>query len=210
MITNQAQLRALYPHPTERALRKQLSALDVHCQRFISLSPLCVMATGGGVNSWMDASPRGGAPGFVHVADAHTLWLPDAGGNNRLDSLCNLLDDPRIGLWFVIPGVDETLRINGTVQLRDEATFTQFFATATFVPKLVLEVQVKEAYLHCAKALMRAKLWDVHQHQPRTVLPSMNTMIHDHMGAPAPQESQAQMLARYAQQLAQEQGVAAP
>ena len=118
MIKTIEQLRALYSAPGERALRKQLTQLDVHCQRFIALSPLCVLATGGGVDAFMDASPRGGPPGFVQVAGVRTLLLPDAGGNNRLDTLENLLHDPRIGLLFVIPGVDETLRINGTARLR--------------------------------------------------------------------------------------------
>ncbi len=103
MITGEDQLRQLYPMPAERALRKQQAALDAHCQRFIALSPLCVLATGGGAGALMDASPRGGAPGFVHVHDAQTLWIPDAGGNNRLDSLSNLLHDPRIGLLFMVP-----------------------------------------------------------------------------------------------------------
>lgn len=206
MIDSEAQLRQLYTAPAERALRKQLRTLDRHCQRFIALSPFCVLATGGGDGAWMDASPRGGQPGFVHVADAQTLWIPDASGNNRLDTLCNLLQDPRMGVLFMIPGVLETLRVNGTARLREEAAFTERFATATFQPKLVIEVQVHEAYLHCAKSLMRSKLWDVKQQVPRDVLPSMNAMIHDQIGAPAPTESQQEMLARYVRQLADEQG----
>lgn len=154
----------------------------------------------------MDASPRGGQPGFVHVADAQTLWIPDASGNNRLDTLCNVLQDPRIGLLFMIPGVLETLRVNGTARLREEIAFTTRFASATFRPKLVIEVQVQEAYLHCAKSLMRAKLWEVEQQVTRDVLPSMNAMVHEQMGAPVPTESQQDMLARYVRQLADEQG----
>lgn len=206
MIHSEAQLRQLYAAPAERALRKQLRALDAHCQRFIQLAPFCVLSTGGAAGAYMDASPRGGQPGFVRVVDAHTLWMPDASGNNRLDTLCNLVHDPRIGLLFMIPGVLETLRVNGTAQLRDEAAFTEAFATATFTPKLVIEVQVHEAYLHCAKSLMRSKLWEAEQQVKREVLPSMNAMIHDQIGAPAPQESQHAMLARFAEQLAREQG----
>ena len=206
MIHSEAQLRQLYAAPAERALRKQLSALDRHCQRFIALSPFCVLATGGAAGACMDASPRGGAPGFVHVADAQTLWIPDASGNNRLDTLCNLLHDPRLGVLFMIPGVLETLRVNGTARLREEAVFTERFATAPFQPKLVIELQVREAYLHCAKSVMRSKLWEVEQQVPRDVLPSMNAMIHDQIGAPAPTESQQEMLVRYERQLADEQG----
>lgn len=204
MITGEDQLRQLYPMPAERALRKQQAALDAHCQRFIALSPLCVLATGGGAGALMDASPRGGAPGFVHVHDAQTLWIPDAGGNNRLDSLSNLLHDPRIGLLFMVPGVNETLRINGTARLRDEPAWTGHFAGAHFTPKLVIEVRVHEAYLHCAKALMRSRLWQAEAQVERSALPSMNQMIHAQIGLDTPPESQAAMEQRYQQQIAAE------
>jgi PPOX class probable FMN-dependent enzyme len=204
MITGEDQLRQLYPMPAERALRKQQAALDAHCQRFIALSPLCVLATGGGAGALMDASPRGGAPGFVHVHDAQTLWIPDAGGNNRLDSLSNLLHDPRIGLLFMVPGVNETLRINGTARLRDEPAWTGHFVGAHFTPKLVIEVQVREAYLHCAKALMRSRLWQAEAQVERSALPSMNQMIHAQIGLDTPPESQAAMEQRYQQQIAAE------
>lgn len=204
MITGEDQLRQLYPMPAERALRKQQAALDAHCQRFIALSPFCVLATGGAAGALMDASPRGGTPGFVHVHDAQTLWIPDAGGNNRLDSLNNLLHDPRIGLLFMVPGVNETLRINGTARLRDEPAWTGHFAGAHFTPKLVIEVQVREAYLHCAKALMRSRLWQAEAQVERSALPSMNQMIHAQIGLDTPPESQAAMEQRYQQQIAAE------
>lgn len=205
MITTQEQLRALYAAPGERAVRKQLAQLDAHCQRFIALSPLCVLASGGGPGALLDASPRGGAPGFVKSPDARTLLLPDAGGNNRLDTLSNLLDDPRIGLVFLIPGVDETLRVNGTAQLRDEASFTDVFACERQRPRLVLEVRVAEAYLHCPKALMRSRLWQPAAQVERTVLPTLGEMIHAQIGLATEPESQAAMLQRYRAQLAQEQ-----
>jgi len=204
MITREDQLRQLYAMPAERALRKQQAALDAHCQRFIALSPFCVLATGGAAGALMDASPRGGTPGFVHVHDAQTLWIPDAGGNNRLDSLSNLLHDPRIGLVFMVPGVNETLRINGTARLRDEPAWTGHFAGAHFTPKLVIEVQVREAYLHCAKALMRSRLWQAEAQVERSALPSMNQMIHAQIGLDTPPESQAAMEQRYQQQIAAE------
>lgn len=205
MIISESQLRSLYAAPAERALRKQRTDLDAHCLRFIALSPLCVLATGGAADSLMDASPRGGAPGFVHVPDAHTLWIPDAGGNNRLDSLCNLLHDPRMGLLFMVPGVQETLRVNGRARLRDERAYTAHFAGPHFQPKLVIEVQVQEAYLHCAKALMRAKLWQADAQVARTALPSMNQMVHAQIGLTGPTETQAQMEQRYRVQIAAEQ-----
>lgn len=205
MIETPEQLRALYAPPGERALRKQQPELDLHCKRFIALSPFCVVASGGGVGAFMDASPRGGAPGFVKVPDAHTLLLPDAGGNNRLDTFSNLLDDPRIGLLFMIPGVDETLRVNGTARLREEPLYNDFFAAERQRPKLVVEVRVAEAYLHCSKAFMRSRLWQADAQVDRAALPTMNRMIHDQLRLDAEPESQVEMLRRYREQLAQEQ-----
>ena len=205
MITTEDQLRALYAAPAERAVRKQLGRLDAHCRRFVALSPLCVIATGGTAGSLLDASPRGGPPGFVQVTEGGDLLLPDAGGNNRLDTLANLLHDPRIGLLFLLPGVDETLRVNGTARLRDEPEFTGLFAAERQLPKLVVQVQVQEAYLHCAKALMRSRLWKLESQVPRSVLPTLNQMIHDQIGNAAAPESQADMVSRYAQQIEAEQ-----
>lgn len=205
MITSEEQLRQLYAMPTERALLKQQVDLDRHCLRFIALSPFCVIATGGGAGSLLDASPRGGAPGFVKAPDARTLFIPDAGGNNRLDSLSNLLHDPRIGIVFMVPGIHETLRVNGRARLRDEGHYTALFAGPHFHPKLVIEVQVQEAYLHCSKSVMRSKLWQAEAQVPRTALPSMNQMIHAQIGLGAPTESQDQMEHRYRVQIAAEQ-----
>lgn len=205
MITSEAQLRELYAMPAERALLKQQTDLDGYCQRFVALSPFCVLATGGGAGQLQDASPRGGAPGFVKAPDRHTLLIPDAGGNNRLDSLSNLIQDPRIGLLFLVPGFDETLRVNGTARLRDEPHYTVLFAAAHTRPKLVIEVQVQEAYLHCAKALMRSRLWQAEAQVPRATMPSLNQMIHAQLGLKAVPEPQDVMVARYAHQIAQEQ-----
>lgn len=211
MIDTLGQLRSLYAPPAERALHKQRPLLDGHCQRFIALSPFCVVASAGHGEpgepgaALLDASPRGGAPGFAKTPDAHTLLLPDSGGNNRLDTLTNLLADPRIGLLFMIPGVDETLRVNGTARLRDEAAFTDLFAAERQRPKLVIEVRVAEAYLHCSKAFMRSRLWQADAQVDRSMLPSMNQMIHDQIGLATEPETHAAMLQRYRAQLAQEQ-----
>jgi PPOX class probable FMN-dependent enzyme len=193
-------LRALYPPAKERALRKQLASLDEHCRRFVSLSPFVVLASVG-ADGAMDASPRGGAPGFVLAPDPHTLWLPDATGNNRLDTLENVVASGRLGLLFVIPGVDETLRVNGEARLSTDPTVLARFAAAARPPRLVVEVTVREAYLHCAKALMRSGLWDASRQLPRSALPTMGEMLKDQTGDAAPAESQAQMLARYAADL---------
>ena len=206
MIESAEQLRALYAQPAERALAKQLDHLDAHCQRFIALSPLCVVATAGQAAEMLDASPRGGPPGFVKCQGAQYLLLPDAGGNNRLDSLSNLLTDARIALLFLLPGVDETLRVNGTAKLRDEARFIDVFDGERQRPKLVIEIEVREAYLHCAKALMRSRLWQAEAQIARSTLPTLNQMIHDQMGLSAAPEPLADMVARYQQQILQEQG----
>ncbi|MEJ8859343.1 pyridoxamine 5'-phosphate oxidase family protein [Variovorax robiniae] len=204
MIGSLTELRAMYAAPGERAVGKQLAQLDVHCRRFIALSPFCVVASAGTSGGLLDASPRGGAAGFVKVTDDHTLLLPDSGGNNRLDTLENLLADPRIALIFMVPGVDETLRINGTARLRDEPAFTDLFARERQRPKLVIEVHVQEAYLHCAKAFMRSELWQPGTWPARDALPTMGQMIRDQMRTDAVSESEAETLARYRAQLAAE------
>lgn len=195
-ITSEAALRALYAAPGERALRKQLDRLDHHCRRFIELSPFLVLASADGEGN-MDASPRGGAPGFVRVLDERTLLIPDSKGNNRLDSLANLLRAPGVGLLFLIPGVDETLRVNGTAALTTDAALLARCADARRTPPLAIRITVRDAYLHCAKSLMRAKLWDPAARNERGVLPSMNQMLKDQIGQEGEPEPEAAMRARY-------------
>ena len=199
-INSLEQLRAHYPPAQGRSLSKQLDHLDPHCIAFIGLSPFVVLATGG-TGGQLDASPRGGAPGFVHVLDAHTLLLPDAKGNNRLDSFSNIAETGRAGLLFMIPGVDETLRVNGEASLSDDPALLAHFAGERNPPRLVMRLRVAEAYLHCAKALMRARLWDSTAQVERCVLPTMGQMIAEQTGGGGPQETQAQMVARYAPDL---------
>ncbi|MDD5332727.1 MAG: pyridoxamine 5'-phosphate oxidase family protein [Rhodoferax sp.] len=193
-------LRALYAAPKERAVRKQLSALDSHCRRFIELSPFVVVASGN-VTQAMDASPRGGAPGFVKALDERTLLIPDAPGNNRLDTLENILGTGKVGLLFMIPGIDETLRVNGAARLSCDEEQLQLFAGEKHRPKLVIEVSVAEAYLHCAKALMRSGLWQASSQVKRSLLPTMGQMINSQTGIEAPAETQEEMLGRYAADL---------
>lgn len=200
MIDSVAALRTLYPQPTGRSVTKQLDRLDVHCQRFVGLSPFVVLATAGRSGS-LDASPRGGAPGFVLVADDRTLWLPDASGNDRLDSLTNVVEVGRAGLLFLIPGVDETLRVNGRARVRTDAEALGAFASERRPPRSVLEVEVEEAFLHCAKALMRSRLWDSESRQDRSILPSTGQILNEQTGAVGPAETHEDMVARYKQVL---------
>lgn len=202
-ITNLQDLRALYGPARERSVKKQMPSLDVHATRFIGLSPLVVVASSGldASQGLLDASPRGGAPGFVKVPDAHTLLMPDAPGNNRLDTLENIVATGHIGLLFLLPGVDETLRVNGTAVLSTAAADIALCTDEKREPKLVIRVTVQAAYLHCAKALMRSKLWMPEVQVNRSVMPSMSEMLKDQIGGDMPVESQAQMLARYALEL---------
>ncbi|CAD5249789.1 MULTISPECIES: pyridoxamine 5'-phosphate oxidase family protein [Halomonadaceae] len=199
MIRTTEELYQLYPEPKERALKKQLSRLDRHCQRFIELSPFVVIATGNA--SGFDASPRGGEPGFIKVVDDLTLVIPDSPGNNRLDSLKNIVESGQAGLLFLIPGIDETLRINGAAHVSVDEEKLQLFASEKRAPKVVIEVTVEEAYLHCAKAFMRSKLWADESRRERSVLPTMGQMIHEQIGRSGSPESQEEMLARYAQDI---------
>jgi len=193
-------LRSLYREPSERAVRKQLDRLDAHCCRFVSLSPFLVIASAD-TDGRVDASPRGGEPGFVKVFDDRTVLIPDSPGNNRLDSMQNLISRPGVGLLFMVPGVDETLRINGKATLRTDAALIDLCANERRRPPLVIAVAVNEAYLHCAKALMRSKLWDAGARRERSVLPSMGQMLKDQIGSPGEPESDAAMRERYQKDL---------
>jgi PPOX class probable FMN-dependent enzyme len=196
-IDDRDALRDRYPPALVRSLQKQIDHVDRHCRRFIELSPFFVLASAGS-DGTADASPRGGPPGFVLVEDAHTLLVPDWPGNNRLDSFTNLVSAPGVGLLFLVPGVDETLRVNGTATVSDdEALRARFAADGRGVPRTVLVVAVHEAYLHCAKALMRSRLWDPDAHVPRSSLPTMGEMMRDHTGSNEEPESQEEMVERY-------------
>jgi PPOX class probable FMN-dependent enzyme len=149
----------------------------------------------------MDASPRGGDPGFVKVLDDGAILIPDSPGNNRLDTLANIIETGRAGLLFLVPGVDETLRVNGTAELRDDPELLELARSERRLPKLVIRIGVEEAYLHCAKALMRSKLWARESLVERSVLPTMGRMINDQAGLTDVVETQEQMIERYRRDL---------
>lgn len=199
-ITSLAELRTLYASPRERSVKKELPQLDGHCTRFIALSPMVVVASAGAAQS-LDASPRGGESGFVKVQGNNTLLIPDSPGNNRLDTLENIVQTGQIGLLFLLPGVDETLRVNGRATLSTRDADLALCTDAKRRPKLVIRVTVEAVYLHCAKALMRSALWDPSRHVERSVMPSMGEMMKEQIGGAIPAETQAQMLERYAQDL---------
>ena len=190
-------LRTLYAPARERSVKKEMTHLDAHCLRFVALSPFVVIASSR-VAGALDASPRGGAAGFVKALGSGALLIPDSPGNNRLDTLENII---QIGLLFLVPGVDESLRVNGrATPSTDEADLT-VCAEPKRRPKLVIRVTVEAAYLHCAKALMRSAVWDLARHIDRAALPSMGEMLKDQIGGDLSAETQAEMLVRYAQNL---------
>lgn len=203
-LTTRHELRQLYGAASERASLKEMPQLDRHAQQFIALSPFVVLASANATGH-MDASPRGGDPGFVKVTDPQTLLIPDAPGNNRLDTLENILDTGQLGLLFMLPGFDETLRVNGQASLSTDPAALQLCADARRTPVLVIRVQVQAVYLHCAKAFMRAQLWNPSHHTPRHRMPSMGEMLRDQIqatqGIAMGTETQAEMLARYQQSL---------
>ena len=218
-ITSLQALHALYDPVRERSAKKEIPELDAHCLRFIGLSPMVVVATASattgfqGLSGGADASPRGGTPGFVKAPNAHTLLIPDAPGNNRLDTLENIASgqvggvpgQAEVGLLFMVPGMDETLRVNGLATLSTAPADLDGCTTEHRRPKLVIRVQVRSAYLHCAKAFMRSDFWNPEHHVPRATLPSMAEMMKDQIqayrGETIVAETQEQMMERYRQTL---------
>jgi PPOX class probable FMN-dependent enzyme len=175
-ISDESSLRGLYQPAMELALLKQLDHLDPHCRNFLAHSPFCVIAStrpGKGT----DVSPRGDAPGFVRVLDDNTLAIPDRPGNNRLDTMSNIVADAEVGLLFFIPGIDETFRINGTARLSQDRDLLAAAAVNGRDPRLVILVTVKEAFLHCGKALKRSKLWHDDYRIDKRDFPSLGRMI---------------------------------
>ncbi len=202
-IETTQQLRTLYLPAKERAVKKQMPYLDQHCKNFLALVRFAVLSTCDQSGN-MDASPRGGEAGFIKALDDHTLIIPDWTGNNRLDTFTNIIETRRIGAIFLVPGVDEALRINGVASLRTDEAFTSQCAVNGRFPRLVVHIAVQEAYLHCAKAIMRGQLWAPEVQVQRTVLPTMNEMLRDQIGdnrLSEPLETQDVMRARHETEL---------
>ena len=184
VIDTVEELRSSYGEPSERAVKKSLDRLDRHCRRFIELSPFVVIASSG-ADGRADCSPRGDAAGFVAVLDDRTVLLPDRRGNNRADSLRNVLENAYVGLLFMIPGVDETLRLNGRAALTADPVLLDPLAVNGRAPRSGLVVEVEEVFLQCTKALVRARLWaDESRVDRKAALPSFGQMLADHVGLP--------------------------
>jgi PPOX class probable FMN-dependent enzyme len=192
-------LASIYPKPTPRVIAKARPEIDAHSKKFIAMSPFCVLATSGSDGS-VDASPRGGNPGFVHVAGANQLLMPDRSGNNRIDSFRNIVEGSGfVQLIFFVPGIDETLRVGGKASVSADPELMASMVEFGKSPRAVLRIDVQEAYFHCGKALMRAKLWSADR-VDRAVMPSISEVIHDQTSLGEP-ESQAVVYERYKTQL---------
>ena len=182
-------LATIYPKPTPRVIAKARPEIDEHAGKFIAMSPFCVLATSGSDGS-VDASPRGGNPGFVHVAGPSLILMPDRSGNNRIDSFRNIVEGSGLlQLIFFVPGIDETLRVGGKGRLTADPGLLASMVEFGKPPRAVLSIDVTEAYFHCGKALMRARLWSSDTKVERSVIPSISQMIHDQtkLGEPEPQ-----------------------
>jgi uncharacterized protein len=174
-ITTLEQLKAIYGEPVGNSLVKELDHVSDHYRAMIEASPFVVLATSG--PEGLDCTPRGDPPGFVRVVDRNTLMLPDRRGNNRIDSLRNLVIDPRISLLFLIPGVGETLRVNGRAVINTDPALCRSFAMGDKLPRSIIVVTAERVYFQCPKALVRSRLWDPSRHVDRRSLPSAGEIL---------------------------------
>jgi len=177
VIETESGLRETYAAPSDMVQKKILHRLDRHARAFIALSPFVVLATHGPGGA--DCSPRGDAPGFVKVEDDTTLLLPDRRGNNLIDSLRNVAQSPDIGLLFMVPGINETLRVNGRARIITDTGRLEPLAVQGKVPASALEIAVAEVYFHCGKALIRSDLWNPERHVERSSFPTLGRIVAD-------------------------------
>lgn len=177
LVDSAATLDTMYGVPNPNSLAKEVAFLHPHYRKFVEAAPFVSIATAG--SDGLDCSPRGDAPGFVRVHDEYTVMIPDRRGNNRVDTLKNLVADPRIGLLFLIPGVGETLRINGTARITTDPVLLETFAVDAKPPRCVMVVAIETVYFQCSRALVRSRLWDAAAQISRSALPSTGTLIAD-------------------------------
>ena len=179
IVTSVAEIRPIVGEPTSLSVNKTVTRLDEHCRAFIAQSPFLLIASCD-AHGRMDVSPKGDPPGFVQVLDEQTLAIPDRPGNRRIDTFGNLLQNPRIGLLFLVPGYQETLRINGSALIVRDLSLRTQMATRGKVPEFALVVSVEEAFFHCAKCIIRSQLWDEATQVDSDTLPSLARILVDH------------------------------
>ena len=199
-VDDQAGLRRHFGEMSELVARKVLPKLDHHCRAFIALSPFLVLATTDGQGG-ADASPRGDALGFVAIVDDSTLVIPDRLGNKRIDSFSNVLSHPGVGLLFFVPGIDETLRVNGTARIVTDTALLAPLAAQGKVPATGMHITVAEAFFHCGKALIRSKLWDPARHVPRASFPSLGRIVAEQTSVVSAEAAEANIAAAYRDRL---------
>ncbi len=175
IVTDLQTLEQIYGEPAAASRNKEIDYLHPLYQAFIRAAPFAMLATSG--PGGLDASPRGDGPGFIHIEDAHTLLLPDRRGNNRVDSLRNIVADPRVALLLLVPGVNETLRVNGRAQILVTPSVLARFAVDGKAPRSVLRIHVESVYFQCSRALLRSALWDPTRQIARSTLPSAGSML---------------------------------
>lgn len=192
-ISDEASLRSLFHATHELAIVKCQNSLDKHAQAFIKRSPFLCIGTQN-LDGKADVSPRGDPVGFVEILDKHTLAIPDRPGNNRLDTLVNILANPSVGLLFIIPGFDDTLRVNGQASLVNDPEILGRMRVNDRIPKLAVIIKVNEVFLHCAKAFRRSQLWNPDHFQDRREMPSLVKIILDQTtGAPSDDDEMRKM-----------------
>ena len=196
VVQDIAEIRERYGEPMERTIKKQLPRLEKHSRAFIKLSPFLVIASTD-PSGRCDASPKGDAPGFVAVIDDETLLIPDRLGNNRVDTIGNLLASPGIGLIFFVPGVNETLRVNGRARITTDPALLEPCAVQGKVPRSGILVAAEEIYFHCGKALIRSDLWNPKKHLRRSEFPSLGRILADQIGGISVEEAERQTVESY-------------
>ena len=177
-IRDKDALRDVIGEPKPSIAVKEMPALDKHCRRFISLSPFLCIGTAN-ADGKADVSPRGDPPGFVQVVDDRTLLIPDRKGNRRVDTMSNILENPEVGLIFLLPGVEETLRVNGQATIVDDPAALADMAVNGQAPDLAIRVNIEHVFFHCAKALMRSKLWEPDTRIDRKDFPTYGQIVRD-------------------------------
>ena len=176
VIESMEELRELYGSPMDMVLKKQKSELDEYSSKFLSLSAFAVLSTSS-MNGSMDCSPRGDYQGFIQEIDSKTIAIPDRPGNNRLDSLSNIIENPCVGVLSLVSGFSECLRLNGTAQIATDTDLLERFKYQDKLPKAVIVVSINEVYFHCAKAITRSKLWNEESQVNRDVMPSLGKIL---------------------------------
>jgi PPOX class probable FMN-dependent enzyme len=193
-LKTREELRSVYKQPGDTPIRKELKRLDAHCRNFLAKTPFVLIGTqdtsGNG-----DVTPKGDKPGFIAILDDNTIAIPDRPGNNRLDTLENLLVNPAIGLIFLIPGMNETLRINGEARITLDAGLRDRLVVEGKAPQSVIVVKIRSAYMHCAKAFMRSDLWNPKAWPPRSEMPTLGEILKDQLALTEPAQETDEWLA---------------